>query len=202
MRNISTDLEMKTKYKVARRKAMTAIEIQREFLDIAEKYSSSRDSQTDEILRRWRYSLDHLLEDSDELDSQIDWRIKKKFLERYMKKKGGNLNNYGIRLLDLQFHDVDRQRGIFQLLEKRGEVEKFFSEEQIEYAAKNPPKDTRAKIRGNIAKLSKRIPGGRPHIELNWDSIKIRNSRHNIDNPYLTYEDLEETLKRQIAESI
>ncbi|MCH7850779.1 MAG: proteasome accessory factor PafA2 family protein [Nanoarchaeota archaeon] len=198
IRNISLDMDMKNKYGIVGESSMTAIEINRIYLDKAEQHYASRDNQTAEILRRWGDSLDHIKEDSKNLDSQLDWRIKRKLLKTYMKKYGGSLKDNQLRLVELQFHDVDRRRGLFQLLEQAGRVERFFSEDQIMYASKNPPKSTRARARGEIRKLTRKIRNKGHTISFGWDYIMINNRRFKMDDPYDTYEDLEEKILRLI----
>ena len=50
-------------------------------------------------------------------------------------------------LLDLQFHDVKRTRGLYYLMESRGLIERVVEEEAVQRAMSTPPQTTRAKVR-------------------------------------------------------
>jgi proteasome accessory factor A len=71
-------------------------------------------------------------------------------------------------MLDLQYHDIRPDRGLYFLLERRGEVERIVSNEEIEAAVTTPPADTRAYFRGEcIRRYSGAVFG------VNWDSISF-----------------------------
>ena len=59
------------------------------------------------------------------------------------------------KLLDLQYHDVDRSRGLFYMLQEANLVERICSDEDIIHAVENPPQTTRAKLRGEFIKRAK-----------------------------------------------
>ena len=73
-------------------------------------------------------------------------------------------------MLDLQYHDIRREKGLYYLLERRGQVDRIVSEADIEKAMVDPPQNTRAKMRGELIKLAKkkRIP-----YDLDWNYIRI-----------------------------
>ena len=58
-------------------------------------------------------------------------------------------------MLDLQYHDVDRSRGLFYLMQQSGLVERICSDKAIVDAVTNPPQTTRAKLRGDFIKRAK-----------------------------------------------
>ncbi|CAN5248698.1 hypothetical protein BH18ACT4_BH18ACT4_10310 [soil metagenome] len=58
-------------------------------------------------------------------------------------------------LLDLQYHDVNRERGLFYLLQERGMVERLCTDEAIERAVEEPPQTTRARLRGEFIRKAK-----------------------------------------------
>src|SRR5206468_12162885 len=59
-----------------------------------------------------------------------------------------------VSLLDLQYHDIRPDRGIYYRLVQRGGVERITDDESIERAKHVPPQTTRARLRGAA-------PGGR-----------------------------------------
>jgi proteasome accessory factor A len=73
-----------------------------------------------------------------------------------------------VRLLDLQFHDLRPEKGLYFLLERQGRVKRLVSDAEIEAAITEPPEDTRAYFRGQCLK---RYPG--EVFGVNWDSISF-----------------------------
>ena len=62
------------------------------------------------------------------------------------------------------------EKGLYFLLERKGQVVRLATDEQIEKAMVDPPQNTRAKMRGELIKLAKmkRIP-----YDLDWNYIRI-----------------------------
>ena len=73
-----------------------------------------------------------------------------------------------VQMLDLQYHDVRPDKGLYFLLERRGEVDRIISNEDIEAALSGPPSDTRAYFRGECIR---RYPDA--IFGVNWDSISF-----------------------------
>src|SRR5207247_10851410 len=55
-----------------------------------------------------------------------------------------------VALLDLAYHDVNRNRGLYYLLEKAGRVERVCTDREVNRAMREPPQTTRAKLRGDF----------------------------------------------------
>jgi proteasome accessory factor A len=71
-----------------------------------------------------------------------------------------------LRLLDLQYHDVDRRRGLYQRLVDNGHMRRLFTDDEVAVAAEEPPAETRAFFRGRcIGKYGDAI------VAANWDSL-------------------------------
>ena len=51
-------------------------------------------------------------------------------------------------MLDLQYHDIRPNKGLYARLLKNGRVERLLNQEEIIHAITNPPADTRAYFRG------------------------------------------------------
>jgi proteasome accessory factor A len=60
-----------------------------------------------------------------------------------------------IALLDLQYHDINRRRGVFYKLQDRGLVERTCTDEEIDHAIDTPPQTTRARLRGEFVRKAK-----------------------------------------------
>ena len=53
-----------------------------------------------------------------------------------------------VRMLDLQYHDLRPDKGLYARLLKNGHVERILTHEEIVHAIQHPPLDTRAYFRG------------------------------------------------------
>ena len=158
LREISRDTTLKKRVRLEGGKEVTAIEVQRAYLERAKQYVASSDDLDDvaiDILEQWEYVLDELEEDPQHLCRELDWVIKREVMLSYMEKKGCGWDDPRIAMMDLQYHDVNRSRGLFYLLEKQELVERVTSEEEIQRAMYTPPQTTRAKIRGDFIRFAK-----------------------------------------------
>ncbi|MFM8836633.1 MAG: proteasome accessory factor PafA2 family protein, partial [Actinomycetota bacterium] len=60
-----------------------------------------------------------------------------------------------VQLVDLQFHDICRNRGLFYKLQNNGLVERVCDDPQIDRARDVAPQTTRARLRGEFIKRAK-----------------------------------------------
>ena len=157
MREISRDLTLKKRVRLEGGKELTAIEIQRIYLEKAKEYvaSEEEDEICFDILERWEYVLDELEEDPQRLSREIDWITKKELITSYMDKKGCTWDDPRVAMLDLQYHDVNQSRGLYYLLCRQDLIERIATEEDIQKAIHTPPQTTRAKIRGDFIRFAK-----------------------------------------------
>ncbi|NOY84363.1 MAG: proteasome accessory factor PafA2 [Nitrospirae bacterium] len=164
---VSRDLSLKKTIPLVGGKSATAIEIQRTYLEAAARhFEKDEDCVTQDILKRWRVILDKLEEDPMQLTRELDWVIKKTLIESYMERKNCDWKDSRIALMDLQYHNLDRKKGLFFPLERGGYVETLVSPEQIMTAETNPPKDTRAYFRGTCLKKF-----GKEIYSASWTSV-------------------------------
>jgi hypothetical protein len=72
-------------------------------------------------------------------------------------------------MMDLQYHDVRPDKGLYFLLERNGTARRMLTEAEILRAMDAPPVDTRAYFRGQcLKKFPNQIWG------VNWDSISFK----------------------------
>ena len=157
IREISQDFSCRRKVRLANGRELSALDIQSEFLEKAIKFSERRDLSPEEkqSLAMWEHCLEGLRDDPLSLNRECDWVAKYHLLERYRRKYSLDLSDPKIALLDLQYHDVDRSRGLFYMLQEANLVERICSDEDIIHAVENPPQTTRAKLRGEFIKRAK-----------------------------------------------
>jgi proteasome accessory factor A len=147
----------------------SAVQVQFEYLELAQRYAGgSEDPMTQDLLQRWQRTLESLQRDPMELATEIDWVIKKAMIESFMERKGLDWGDPKVQMLDLQYHDLRRDRGLYYLLERQGKVERIVTDEEIAEAVWEPPVDTRAYFRGRcLSRYGAEVFG------VNWDSISF-----------------------------
>ncbi|MFQ5779736.1 MAG: depupylase/deamidase Dop [Nitrospiria bacterium] len=167
IKEVSRDLMMKTPLKLSRGGGWRAVEIQRAYLEQAEvHFAQSDDPITKDLLIRWRSVLVKLEEDPMQLSREIDWVIKKELIESYMKRKGCDWGDPRVSMMDLQYHNVVRDKGLFYSLDRGNYVERLITPEMLAAAQDTPPKETRAYFRGTcLKKFPKEI------YAASWSSI-------------------------------
>ena len=135
----------------------SALDIQREYLERALRYADTEGLPALEqrALEMWEHCVSTIENDPLKLDREVDWVIKYNLIEAYRARHRLPLGDARVQLLDLQYHDVDRKRGVFYRLERSGLVERLCTDEDIEAAVDNPPQTTRARLRGEFIRRAK-----------------------------------------------
>jgi proteasome accessory factor A len=157
IREISHDPTMKRLVRLANGREASALDIQTEYLERAQRYAQTRDLSPLEVqaLQMWEHCLTRLADDPLTLDREVDWVIKHKLIESYCARHELPLSDPRVALLDLQYHDIDRRRGLFYKMQQRGLVERVTSDEAIDEAVETPPQTTRARLRGEFIRRAK-----------------------------------------------
>jgi proteasome accessory factor A len=157
IREISHDLTGKRTVRLANGREASALDIQREYLSRAQRYADTKGLTPLEMkaLGMWEHCLDGLERDPFSLDRECDWVIKHKLIESYCAKHDLPLSHPRVSLIDLQYHDVNRERGLFYKLQDRGMVERMTTDEAIDEAVDVPPQTTRARLRGEFIRRAK-----------------------------------------------
>ncbi len=151
-------------------KRLTAVQIQAEYLEMALDYVAAHgaDPITKDILSKWEHVIDCLGRDPMELNQQIDWVMKKSLIEQFMDRKSIGWDAPQVHMLDLQYHDLRPEKGLYYILERQGRAERIVTDEEISAAILEPPNDTRAYFRGECLKRY-----GAAVFGVNWDSISF-----------------------------
>ncbi|MEX2652539.1 MAG: depupylase/deamidase Dop [Acidimicrobiia bacterium] len=146
----------------------TALELQGRYLEWLSKYVEKEldDPVWDVVISEWERVLGALDEDVMRLADTLDWVAKKRLLEGYVERDGIEWSNAKLRAFDLQYHDVDPERGLYNRLASRGAMRRLFDDTQIDDARVNPPTRTRAYFRGRcVSEFSDAL------VAANWDSL-------------------------------
>lgn len=174
IREISHDMTGRTKVKLANGREASALDIQAEYLGRALDFVDARGLRTptiERVLDLWERTLKAV--DSQDLgmvEREIDWVIKHRLIERYRSKHGLSLADARIAQIDLAYHDIRRDRGLYYLLERREAVARVSDEELILQAKQTPPQSTRAKLRGDFVRAAQEQ--GRDYT-VDWVHLKL-----------------------------
>src|SRR5260370_31459779 len=112
MRTVSHDPSCRATIELADGSRMTAIELQWEFLRLAQKYADETGLEAcgeavgNQVLTRWESVLGALERDPRSLDGQLDWVTKLGLLDAYVDRDALSGDDPKLALLDLQYHDV------------------------------------------------------------------------------------------------
>jgi proteasome accessory factor A len=157
IREISHDMTCRRRVRLANGREASALDIQSEYLTRALKYAERRDlsPQEKQALQMWEHVLTQLQSDPLSLHRECDWVTKYHLVEAYRRKHGLELGDARLALIDLQYHDVNRQRGLFYKLQAHDKVERMCGDADIARAVEFPPETTRARLRGEFIRRAK-----------------------------------------------
>jgi len=153
-------------------KALSAIEIQREYLECALEYYQSRERSAEvaDLLEKWQQVLDRLAEDPMSLNRELDWVMKRTCLTR----EGCSLDDPRAFEIDVQYHDIKRTRGLYYRMVGAGLVGRVCTGWEVDHALRTPPQTTRAKIRSDFIAFAK---AGRRQYDVGWSYLRLRAGR-------------------------
>jgi len=172
IREISNDLTCRRPVRLASGREMSPLDIQREFLDRALRFAQHRETsaEEDQVLAMWEHCLTGLEEDPLSLARECDWVAKYHLVEAYRSRHGLALSDPRVLLLDLQYHDVDRRRGLYYRMQDRGLMERATTDREISVAVEEAPSTTRARLRGDFIRRAKER---RRDFTVDWVHLKL-----------------------------
>src|SRR5256885_596528 len=81
-----------------------------------------------------------------------------------------SLSHPRIALMDLAYHEVNRERGLYYLLERRGRMDRVVTDGDVQRAMREPPQTTRARLRGEFIRQAK---AKRRDYTVDWVHLKL-----------------------------
>jgi len=201
IREMSHDLTGKRPVKLSTGRELSALAMQWEYYEKVSEFVDRRGLAADPMgvpartLDLWGRSLKAL--ESDDLsliEREIDWVIKLRVLDRYMAKHDLDLSSPRIAQLDLAYHDINRTRGLFNLLESRGLVDRVTRNLDVFEAKVRPPQTTRARLRGEFIK---RATERHRDFTVDWVHLKLNDQAQRTvlcKDPFLAVDERVERL--------
>ncbi len=152
IKTLSQDPDLKAVVSLKTGGTLSGIDIQAEYLLAAQKHLSGHDEETDWVLSQWEKTLDLLQRDRRALVGRLDWVTKYWLLESFVQEECLEWSDPWLASLDLEYHNLNPDRGLYLGLEAEGRVERLCTEPAIEAAMTSGPRDTRGGIRGLCVK--------------------------------------------------
>lgn len=184
MKNIARDQthEWLVEVEGAGNRLVPAVEIQDAFLTLARREFAGRDQETDWVLAAWDDVLEKLRRDPMDLVGTCDWVTKKWLIDRFCDEENLAWDNpddlFWMQSQDLEYSNVDRDAGLYYLLESQGYMVRLVGDDEIATAMSEPPSGTRAYFRGrSLEKFGEYVSS------INWDRIVFKHNgrQHPVD---------------------
>ena len=174
IREVSHDITGQRKVRLASGREASALEVQREYYEKAADFVDRRGIRTGtvaQVLELWGRTLDSIeAEDLDRIGTEIDWVMKYKLIERYRAKNNMTMSHPRVAQIDLAYHDIHRRRGLYYLLERKGQAARICNDLKIFEGKSVPPQTTRARLRGDFIR---RAQEQRRDFTVDWVHLKL-----------------------------
>src|SRR5205085_7827204 len=121
------------------------------------------------VLREWETVLNDLERDVAATADRVDWAAKWSLLNAFREEQKISWPDPWLQALDLEYHNIQPDQGLFHELARQGSMRAIVSEEEIQSAIFTPPETTRAYFRGrSVARFNDAI------TSIQWDEIAFR----------------------------
>ncbi|MGA5066781.1 Pup--protein ligase [Streptomyces exfoliatus] len=174
IREVSHDITGQRKVRLASGREASALEVQREYYEKAVDFVDRRGIRTGtvaQVLELWGRTLDAIeSEQLDRIETEIDWVMKHRLIERYRAKHNMTMSNPRVAQIDLAYHDIHRRRGLYYLLQKNGQAARICNDLKIFEGKSVPPQTTRARLRGDFIR---RAQEQRRDFTVDWVHLKL-----------------------------
>jgi proteasome accessory factor A len=172
IREISHDVTCRRRVRLANGRELSALDVQWEYLERAMRYARTTGfpPEVERAVGMWESLLTGLEKDPMSLHRECDWVAKYRLIEEYRARHQLSLSSPKLALVDLTYHDVTRDRGLYYMLEHRGMVERVVTDRDIATAMTEPPATTRAKLRGDFIKAAK---ARKRDFTVDWVHLKL-----------------------------
>ena len=173
LHEVSHDPTLRTLVRLADGTELTALELQERYLAAAAAHARSHDAadagadaERADVLARWEDVLARLQHDPSSCHRDVEWVAKQRLLEGFAAREGLDWSHPRLAAIDLQWADVRGDRGLYNRLAARGQVDTLLGDEDVRSAVEQPPEDTRAYFRGQcLARYGPAVAAA------SWDSV-------------------------------
>lgn len=179
IREISTDLSFKKRFRLTSGREVTALQIQQEIYELVTKIPDFEQMMIQPLYKYafdlWGRVLASIESNNfEDVKFEIDWIIKRDFFQEYMNKHSLLGNDSRMTLIDISYHNVRKDRGLFYILERSGLAKSLINESEVVDSMSSPPQTTRAALRGKFIKIAQEK---KRDYTVDWLNLKI-NDQH------------------------
>ncbi|NJP45937.1 Pup--protein ligase [Actinacidiphila epipremni] len=174
IREVSHDITGRRKVRLASGREASALDIQQEYYSKAVEFCERRGIRsgvTEQALELWGRALESIGSgDLGRIGTEIDWVMKYQLIERYRSRDNITMSHPRVAQIDLAYHDIHRRRGLYYLLERKGQAARVCDDLRIFEAKSVPPQTTRARLRGDFIR---RAQEQRRDFTVDWVHLKL-----------------------------
>ncbi|MDF0676859.1 MAG: proteasome accessory factor PafA2 family protein [Nitrospira sp.] len=178
VKQLSRDPDLKAAVRLKSGRRLSALELQERYCEAAGRELAGADEESDWLLNEWSDTLRLLSQDRSQLVGKLDWVTKQWLLETFMQEERIGWDDPWLASLDLEYHNVDPEQGLYLGLEADGKAWRMTTDEAIDEALQNGPSDTRGGLRGLcVQKFSNQI------TSMQWERIQFAGGlrTHHLD---------------------
>ncbi|MGW7353614.1 Pup--protein ligase [Streptomyces sp. Z26] len=174
IREVSHDITGQRKVRLASGREASALEVQQEYYEKAVDFCERRGIRSgtiEQVLELWGRALESIrTQQLDKIGTEIDWVMKYQLIERYRAKNNLTMSHPRVAQIDLAYHDIHRRRGLYYLLERKGQAARICNDLKIFEGKSVPPQTTRARLRGDFIR---RAQEQRRDFTVDWVHLKL-----------------------------
>ena len=148
IKQVSRDPDLKATVRQKNGRTLSGLEIQEQYYLAAQRTLAGTDAESDWVLREWGETLRLLTQERSQLVGKLDWVTKLWLLETFVREERIGWDDPWLASLDLEYHNVSAERGLYLGLEAEGKAWRMTSEADVEQALSTGPQDTRGGLRG------------------------------------------------------
>jgi proteasome accessory factor PafA2 len=169
-RTLSHDPDLRASVLSTDGRRWTALDLQEELFERCSRAlpDSERSSVAVESLRAWGGMLERARQGPQALVGHADWATKLDLIEAFRARHGLAPTDDRVRMVDLQYHDVRRDKGLHHRLVAAGRIGRRTTDEEVVSAMDRAPEDTRAWFRGECVR---RFPDS--VVAAAWDGVVL-----------------------------
>ena len=176
LKRISRDTSWKWECRTAQGQPTQGLEIQRQYLQLVKEYCSDQPAEWLKVIADWETTLNDLERDPLSLSDRLDWVAKYRLIEQFRDAENLSLEDPWLQSLDLTYHLIDRQQGLFYGLMDQHAFRLPYALEEICHGRLTPPLSTRAAVRGYCIERF-----GHAVELVQWDHVTLKSGDHRIE---------------------
>ncbi len=172
LKSVSRDRTWKWRCQLGSGKETTAVEVQRQYLQLAQDYCTNVGADWLNLLAAWETTLADLQRDPLSTADRLDWSAKFKLIEQFRQAEKLAEDDPWLPSLDLSYHLLDPQQGLFYGLLDQGAFVLPFPLAEIKAHSLCPLSSTRAAVRGRcVEKFGSAVQAAQ------WDHLLLRGTQ-------------------------